>query len=278
MGPETWLEELGHELTARGVAPTAVAEILVELHGHLQEARTAPLAAFGTPASYAGRLVASLTPTATAPGTRRRHRGPVRLAVEGVSLDYGRRPVLRDVDLEVGGGEVVLLIGPNGVGKTSLLRVIAGLVPPAAGRVRVRGRIGYAPQSGGLLEHLRPDEHFVLFGRPQGLDRDAATREGCRLAAQLGWDAASAPIVADLSGGTRQKLNVVLAGLGGPDVLLLDEPYQGLDRDSTRRFWELLWAWRDAGRAALVVSHAHDAVDRVDAVVELDAGGRRIAA
>ena len=73
----------------------------------------------------------------------------------------------------------------------------------------------------------------------------------------------------ELSGGTQQKLNVVLAALGEPDVLLLDEPYQGLDRDSMRRFWELLWDWRDAGRAVLVVSHALEAVERADVVVEL---------
>ncbi len=61
----------------------------------------------------------------------------------------------------------------------------------------------------------------------------------------------------------------MLAALGEPDVLLLDEPYQGLDRDSVARFWELLWDWRDHGRCALVASHAHDAIDRADAVIEL---------
>jgi ABC-type multidrug transport system ATPase subunit len=62
---------------------------------------------------------------------------------------------------------------------------------------------------------------------------------------------------------------VILAALGEPDVLLLDEPYQGLDLDSVQRFWDLLWAWRDGGRCAVVVSHAHDAIERADAVVEL---------
>jgi len=124
-------------------------------------------------------------------------------------------------------------------------------------------------QEGGLIDQLRPAEHFVLFGRGRGLSRAQAVQDGRRLAEQLGWDALRAPVAGKLSGGTRQKLNVVLAALGDPDVLLLDEPYQGLDRDSVQRFWELLWAWRDEGGCALVVSHAHDAVDRADAVVEL---------
>lgn len=162
-----------------------------------------------------------------------------------------------------------MLVGPNGSGKSTFLRVLAGLTRADAGEVEIDGSVGYAPQQGGLVPHLRPWEHFVLFGHARGLSRAAAVQSGRLLAEQLGWDALHAPMAGELSGGTQQKLNVVLAALGEPDVLLLDEPYQGLDRDSMRRFWELLWSWRDAGRAVLVVSHALDAVDRADVVVEL---------
>ncbi len=192
-----------------------------------------------------------------------------RVRAEGVSKRYGRHAVLDDVDLELRDGQAVLLMGANGAGKSTLLQILAGLVPADQGTVAVGGQIGYAPQVGGLIDLLTPREHFVLFGRPRGLDRRHAIREGRRLAEQLGWDALAAPIAGELSGGTRQKLNVVLAALGEPDVLLLDEPYQGLDRDSVERFWELLWDWRDGGRCALVASHAHDAVERADAVIEL---------
>jgi ABC-type multidrug transport system ATPase subunit len=261
---ETWLEELSHELTARGLAPADVAAVVVELDGHLAEAGGAPLAAFGTPAGYAAQVVASLGAAGAPPAP-----GPVRVRAEGVTKSYGRRRVLDGVGFEVRAGEVVLLMGPNGAGKSTLLRILAGLDRPDRGRVRGEGSVGYAPQSGGLVDHLRPAEHITLFGRARGLGRRRAAADGQRLARQLGWDALAAPVAGELSGGTRQKLNVVLAGLGDPDVLLLDEPYQGLDLDSTRRFWDLVWAWRDAGRAIVVVSHAHDALERVDAVVEL---------
>jgi len=274
MRPETWLEQLSHELATRGLTPVDVASIVVELQGHLTEAGGDPLGVFGSPAEYASRVAASIGPV-EAPVRRP---GRPRIRVRDLAMSYRRRPVLRGVSLDVRAGEVLLLVGPNGAGKSTLLRIVAGLTRPTSGHVAVSGPIGYAPQSGGLFEHLTPAEHLVLFGRGRGLTRARAQREGQHIAAQLGWDAMSdGQVVGELSGGTRQKLNVVLAGLGDPDVLLLDEPYQGLDWESTRRFWELLWAWRDAGRAALVVSHAHDALDRVDAVMELGVPSREVA-
>ena len=161
-------------------------------------------------------------------------------------------------------------MGANGAGKSTLLRILAGLADADRGerrdrrerRLRAAGRRADRPAP--ARRALRP-----VRPRARAVARAARSRTGRRLAEQLGWDALAAPVAGELSGGTRQKLNVVLAALGEPDVLLLDEPYQGLDLDSVQRFWELLWAWRDAGRCALVVSHAHDAIERADAVVEL---------
>jgi ABC-type multidrug transport system ATPase subunit len=267
MKRETWLDQLAHELAARGVEAPEAAGLVVEAAGHLEETGVAPLVAFGSPARYAGLLVDALEPGDDGAA---RPLGQLRLRASGVRKRYRRRTVLDDVDLDLYDGEVVLLIGRNGCGKSTLLRILAGLLDPDAGEVTVNGSVGYAPQHGGLLDHLLPAEHFVLFGRARGLAREEAVQQGRRIAEQLGWDALNAPVAGRLSGGTRQKLNVVLAALGAPDLLLLDEPYQGLDYDSVQRFWELLWSWRDEGGAALVVSHMPEAVERADAVVELD--------
>jgi ABC-2 type transport system ATP-binding protein len=261
---ETWLEELACELRARGLAPTDVAGVVVELQGHLHDSAQSALDSFGAPQAYAAQVSSAI-----GAGERRPAQGPVRIKAHRVAKSYKQRCVLRYVDLEVRAGEVTALIGPNGCGKSTLLRVLAGFERPDEGSVWVDGAIGYVPQRGGLSPYLRPHEHFELFGAARGMTAGAARRQGERLARDLGWDPTVATIARDLSGGTSQKLSLTLALLGDPEVLLLDEPNEGLDRDSTQRFWELLWDRGERGAAALVVSHTADALSRATGVVEL---------
>ena len=265
MRTESWLDQLAHELAARGVGADEVASALVEVEDHLAQTSGSPLDEFGSPATYAATVASALDRT-------RRPSPPVgraRITAEGIDKAFGRRAVLRGAGVEVRSSEVTLVMGPNGCGKSTLLRIVAGLLRPDAGSVALDGTVGYAPQAGGLIDHLRPDEHAALWGAGRGIGRDAAIAEGRRLGAELGWDPSSEPVVGDLSGGTRQKLSVVLAMLGDPDILLLDEPYQGLDLESRQRFWALLWAWGERGGSALVVTHDHDAIERAHGVVEL---------
>jgi ABC-2 type transport system ATP-binding protein len=177
--------------------------------------------------------------------------------------------VLRGESLEVLPGEAVALVGENGAGKTTLLRICAGLIAPDAGRIAVGGRIGYSPQEPGLLDLLTADEHLVYFGRALGLDRDEASERGRRLLADFGFADGGGTVSKDLSGGTRQKLNLVLALLGDPAVLLLDEPYQGFDRGTYVNFWDRVDAWRGEGKAVVVVTHMLAELTRVDRTVEL---------
>jgi len=135
--------------------------------------------------------------------------------------------------------------------------------------VELGGPVGYCPQDGGTVEFLTPDEHFVLVGAGRGLDRHGARQRGRDWARRLHWDEPAPQPVRQLSGGTRQKLNLTLSALGEPDILLLDEPYQGFDRGTYLDFWEQVWAWRDRGRAVVVVTHLLGELDRVDAVLDL---------
>jgi ABC-type multidrug transport system ATPase subunit len=188
-----------------------------------------------------------------------------------VTKRFGHRSVLRGVDLDVHGGESVALVGENGSGKTTLLRICAGLLRPDRGSIAAAGRIGYCPQEATYLESLRVDEHLILFGAAHGLDRRGALDRGREHLAELEFSASTRQAVRDLSGGAKQKLNLTLALLGDPALLLLDEPYQGFDRGSYTSFWDQLHRWRDAGRGVLVVTHLLAELDRVDRVVALEA-------
>ncbi|RSN64134.1 ABC transporter [Streptomyces sp. WAC 04229] len=193
----------------------------------------------------------------------------VRLNAHGIVKSYGRRRVLDGVDLVVRAGEVAAIVGSNGAGKSSMIKICAGLLAPDAGRVSVTGRLGYCPQNAGVMGFLTPREHFTLFGAGRGMGGRDADRRGRELASALDWSVARRTLAKDLSGGTRQKLNVVLSALGDPDVLLLDEPYQGFDRGSYVDFWQNVWGWREEGKAVVVVTHMLNELDRVDHVLDL---------
>jgi ABC-2 type transport system ATP-binding protein len=274
---QRWLADLGRALRRENVDAWHCGQVLAEVAAHLTESGEDPGAAFGPPEQYA-RVVAgdlggpSGTPSPATP----------RLVVSGVCRSHGRgarrRAVLGGVDLVVAAGEVAAVVGPNGAGKSTLLRICAGLESPDAGTVTVTGPLGYCPQQPALVDLLTADEHFDLVGVGRGLARADARRAGTALARRLDWVPDRRP-VGQLSGGTRQKLNVVLAALGEPAVMLLDEPYQGFDGEAFLDFWEQVWHWRDAGTAVVVVTHRPEQLKRVDTILELgalsvSAGGR----
>jgi ABC-type multidrug transport system ATPase subunit len=196
------------------------------------------------------------------------------LIATGVSKRFGRRTVLDGACLEAGAGQAVAIVGENGAGKTALLRICAGLLVPDAGAVEVRGRIGYCPQNPGVLDLLTVDEHLGLFGRAMDLPAEAAIEAGHRILTELRFPVGDKTVACHLSGGNRQKLNLAIALLGEADVLLLDEPYQGFDYGTYVNFWELVDAWREAGRVVVVVTHMLAELSRVDRVVEVPAAHR----
>jgi len=202
------------------------------------------------------------------PGQPRPATSPA-LTVAGVSKRYGRRTVLEAACLRAVAGQAVAIVGENGAGKTTLLRICAGLLVPDTGTVEVSGRIGYCPQDPGVLDLLTVDEHLELFGRAMDMSPQEALLAGHRILAELRFPVGDRTVASRLSGGNRQKLNLALALLGEADVLLLDEPYQGFDYGTYVNFWDLVDAWRQAGRVVVVVTHMLAELTRVDHVVEL---------
>ena len=194
------------------------------------------------------------------------------LAAENVHKRYGRREVLRGASFEARGGQIVGIFGENGSGKSTLLRILAGTAELDRGRVKREGSLGYCPQEHVLYPYLTIDEHLELFGCAYGLSRDAARARGEKLAQRFELERHRGQVVEQLSGGTRQKLNLALALLHDPDIVLLDEPYAGLDVESYRAFV----AWTDeakrAGKCIVIITHLGLELEHFDATYHLRDG------
>ncbi len=177
--------------------------------------------------------------------------------------------VLRGADLVLQPGEIVGLVGENGSGKSTLMKILVGSIDRDQGTITKSGSLGYCPQDPILYERLTCDEHFELFGRAYGMtDRRVADARD-EIYDTLGFGEWQDARVEELSGGTRAKLNLGLALLPDPDLLLLDEPYAGFDWDTYQRFWELTRERRDAGRSLLIISHFITDAERFDRIYDL---------
>lgn len=193
----------------------------------------------------------------------------VALNVSDIALAFGRRAVLRGVTFSVRRGEMVGIVGENGAGKSTLLRILAGLLRPDRGRVDVWGRVGYCPQEPEVHFGLTVEQNLEWFHaayRLPDLHRANALMD------QLALQPHRRAPVGELSGGSRQKLNLVVALMHEPDVLLLDEPYQGFDWETYLRFWDIADESRQAGRVIVIISHLVFERARFDAVLRLREG------
>jgi ABC-type multidrug transport system ATPase subunit len=194
------------------------------------------------------------------------------LAARGAARRFGDREALAPTELEVRGGEAVALVGPNGAGKSTVLALLAGALEPSSGRVERRSgaRGGWVPQQPAHYGRLSARENLELFARLEGESRPREAAGRLLAAFELPDDREPS---GSLSVGNRQRLNLALALLGDPDVLLLDEPTASLDPPQRARLWERVARLRDRGGAVVFATQNLDELARhADRVVALRAG------
>ncbi len=175
------------------------------------------------------------------------------IAAEGLGIRFGGQTVLHGVDFAIEPAEIVTVVGPNGSGKSTLLRALLGVVQPSAGRVVRRPglRIGYVPQKLAIDETL-PIDVSRFLSLPVRQSAEAMRRALAWVGAE---NVADQPLAA-LSGGQLQRVLLARALLADPDILILDEPTQGLDQPGAAAFYKLIETTRrDYGCAVLLVSH-----------------------
>lgn len=208
-----------------------------------------------------------------------------RLGIEHLKVRYAKHVVLNDVSLQVAPGQIVGLLGPNGSGKTSLLRCLTGLVQPERGLLRVDGQVlrpgsrvlrrmlGVVFQEPSLDNKLTAFENLMLGAALFGIQGAEARQRTQELLVFMELEARSQEKVQQFSGGMRRRLELARALIHRPQMLLLDEPMTGLDPLASARTWQRLLALRQMqGLTMLLSTHHADEAARCDQVVVLDRG------
>lgn len=205
------------------------------------------------------------------------------ITVKDVTKSFGHTEALRGVSLEVEPGGFAVVFGDNGAGKSTLLRIMAGLMAPSSGEVAVDGtpigraddsyrtKIGVVGHQAYLYPSLSAEANLVFFGRLFGIG-DPRERAGEALR-EVGLWGRKEDAVATYSSGMKQRMAIARAILHRPDVLLLDEPFSGLDAGSSEHLKELLRGFKEEGRTVVMVTHRlRDGFDLARSVVILHRG------
>lgn len=204
------------------------------------------------------------------------------LEIDSVSKTFGTRPALRDVTFNVGRGRLTGFVGANGAGKTTAMRIILGVLAPDSGEVRLDGhqitaadrqRFGYMPEERGLYPKMKVAEQLVYLARLHNIPADRAERQTAELLERLGLTERANDMVESLSLGNQQRAQIAAALVHGPEVLILDEPFSGLDPIAVESVLTVLKDVADAGAPVLFSSHQLDLVERLCDDLVVIAGG-----
>ncbi len=211
------------------------------------------------------------------------------LAIRATQLSrhFGDVIAVDNVNLEIPAGEIYGFLGPNGSGKTTIIRMLCGLLTPTVGEVSVLGldipaqaetlrrNLGYMTQKFALYDDLTVEENMRFMSRIHGLSRADATARIEELLDRYALSPMRTRFAGAMSGGQRQRLALAVATLHSPTLLFLDEPTSAVDPENRRDFWEKLFDLSDAGTTILVSTHYMDEAERCHHLAILETGHLR---
>ena len=209
------------------------------------------------------------------------------IRVRALSKHFGEVIAVDGIDLEIPAGQIYGFLGPNGSGKTTIIRMLCGLLTPSGGDVRVldlqipaqaetlRRKIGYMTQKFSLYDDLTVRENMQFMARIHGLSRSVASARIAELLERYTLSSLRDRFASAMSGGQRQRLALAVATLHSPTLLFLDEPTSAVDPENRRDFWEKLFDLSDAGTTILVSTHYMDEAERCHQLAILETGHLR---
>lgn len=211
------------------------------------------------------------------------------IEVQRISRCFGAKRAVDDLCFTVNRGEIFALLGPNGAGKTTTIKMILGLLRPDSGAIiyngtpvifgdtQVKTRIGYVPEDCALYENLTAREYLEFIGNLHHLDPELLRPRLISLLQLMELDTRANDLIRDFSKGMKQKVLILSSLLHDPEVVILDEPFSGLDANSTSVFKEMIRQLAQRGKTVIFCSHVLEVVEQlVDRILIIDQGRQLI--
>ena len=202
--------------------------------------------------------------------------------LDRISKSYEKKAAVRELSLRIEAGTMFGLLGPNGSGKTSSIRMMVGITMPDSGTVQLLGKpfaretlkhVGYLPEERGLYKKMKVMEQLIFMGQLRGLDKDTAGRRAHTWCERLQILEAADKKTEELSKGMQQKIQFISTIMHDPDLIIMDEPFSGLDPVNAVLLQDTLIDLKNAGKAVLFSTHRMDQVEKLcDAICLIDAG------
>lgn len=184
------------------------------------------------------------------------------IEVQGISKNYGKKEVLKDIHIKVEDGQCIGIIGPNGSGKSTLLSIIVGILKPTRGKVTLEGEIGYVPQDNALMEELTVKDNLEFWCATHGKKLQEVLNDYTYTSA-LGIHEMLGQKVKRLSGGMKKRVNIAIALINDPKYIICDEPCSALDIVYKNEVVEYLLELKKQGKTILYTSHSGDEIERL---------------